>query len=98
MALQVEGASGWNKQLVATIMPDLEKGFQKVKHSHLIATAMVFNFPHHVLKLAVDMYTAQRRIRCGRALCKPVCTICLYTKGDGNYNTGKQRWPIYLMG
>ena len=55
-------------------MSDLYKGFEKVVHSHLIAAAYVYNFPLYILRLALDMYTSPRRIRCGAAMCKPVWT------------------------
>ena len=37
--------------------------------------AHVYNFPLKKLRLAIDMYKAQRRITCGAAVCSPVWTL-----------------------
>ena len=58
----------------ATIMSDLEKGFEKVRHEYLITAAKVVNFPMPILRMALDMYTAPRRIQCAAAVCKAVWT------------------------
>ena len=55
-------------------MSDLHKGFEKVKHKHLVTAAYVYSFLLYILRLARDMYTSPRRIRCGAAVCKPVWT------------------------
>ena len=74
VALQMETTDGEYDDWAATIMSDLEKGFEKVRHEHLITAAKVVNFQIPILRMALDMYTAPRRIRCGAAVCKPVCT------------------------
>ena len=74
VALTAEITDCETEDWVATIMSDLEKGFEKVRHDHLIVAAKVVNFPMHILRMALDMYTAPRRIRCGAAVCRPAWT------------------------
>ena len=44
IALMAETAVGKEDRWAATVMSDLEKGFEKVKHNHLVAAAHVYNF------------------------------------------------------
>ena len=74
VALKLELTDGEFDEWAATVMSDLEKGFEKVKHEHLIIAAKVVNFPMHILRMALDMYPAPRRIGCGAADCKLVWT------------------------
>ena len=74
VALEAECTTGPLEDWAATTMSDLHKGFEKVVHSHLITAAYVYNLPMYILRMALDMYTSPRRIRCGAAVCKPVWT------------------------
>ena len=56
------------------MISDLEKGFEKVVHSNIAEAAGRYRFPVRILKLALDMYRAARRIKCGDALCQAAFT------------------------
>ena len=73
-ALIAEGGSGRNDDVTVTMISDLEKGFEKVLHTKLVVAAKVYDFPQTVLHLALDMYRADRRIRCGAAFSRAVRT------------------------
>ena len=51
----MESNDGITKDWTATILSDLEKGFEKVKHAHPITAAKVVNFPMYILRMALDM-------------------------------------------
>ena len=74
IALDTESHSNDTDDVEITVMDDLEKGFEKVKHASLQAKAHVYNFPKDKLPLALSIYKGRRRIRCGKAYSKPVCT------------------------
>ena len=73
-SLIAEGGGGRNDDVTVTVISDLEKGFEKILHSKLVAAAKVYDFPEMVLNLALDMYRAERRIRCGAAFSRSVRT------------------------
>ena len=58
-----------------TLISDLEKGFEKVRHEKLVEAAEKYGFPRHILRLALDMYRSARRIKCGDALSLPTFTV-----------------------
>ena len=64
VALDTEADMGEYGMISVLMMDDLEKGFEKVKHAELRSKAEVYCFPPTPLKMALSMYTAQRRIRC----------------------------------
>ena len=74
IALEAETRHNDPDDVVVTIMDDLEKGFEKVMHEEILKKAEVYNYPMTKLKLAVSMYTPERRIRCGKAYSVPVTT------------------------
>jgi len=74
IALDAEAHDNDPNGVEVTMMDDLEKGFEKVVHSNLLSKAEIYNFPCSKLPLALSMYTGRRRIRCGKAFSKPVCT------------------------
>ena len=73
IALSTEDNVGENKAVNVIVLDDLEKGFEKVVHSDLVAKAKVYAFPR-CITLALSMYTAAKRIRCGSAYSKLVFT------------------------
>jgi len=78
IALHTEADNGEYGKINAVIMDDLEKGFEEVIHSDLVEKAKVYRFPEKPLTMALSMYTAARRIRCGKAFSRPVFTeICV---------------------
>ena len=64
-ALTAEVCGGKNDVTVVTMVSDLEKDFKKVLHSRLSAAAKVYDLPDKFFRLALDMYSPDRRIRCG---------------------------------
>ena len=74
IALSIETASNNPDNIDITLMDDLEKGFEKVVHKDIEAKAKVYKYPLAKLRLALSMYTAERRIRCGKAFSFPVTT------------------------
>ena len=73
-AIEAERYTGRYHDTVVTIVGDLEKGFEKVIHSRLRQAAKAHGFPVQILELALNMYKAARRIRCGSAYSRPVYT------------------------
>ena len=74
IALNTEADNGEYGKINMVIMDDLEKGFEKVIHDDLVKKAKVYQFPENPLTMALSMYKAARRIRCGKAFSKPVIT------------------------
>ena len=74
IAINTESENNDPNDIAVTVMDDLEKGFEKVVHDSIKDKANVYRFPLPKLKLALSMYTAERRIRCGKAYSKPVVT------------------------
>ena len=64
-------AANEEETFTVTIISDLEKGFEKVLHDNIAKAAETYGFP---LRLALDMYRAARRIKCGDALSMPTYT------------------------
>ena len=73
VCLRTEAAEGQGMYTI-TMISDLEKGFEKVRHDRIEAAAEKHGFPKRVLRLALDMYKGARRIKCGDALSRPIYT------------------------
>ena len=74
IAIDTEGHNNNPEVVDITIMDDLEKGFEKVVHNKIREKAHVFGFPPAKMELALSMYSAGRRVRCGKAHSEPVKT------------------------
>ena len=73
-ALEAERHTGRYNGTVVTVVGDLEKGFEKVLHNNLVKAAKAYGLPMKIVRLALNMYRAGRRIRCGTAYSKEVFT------------------------
>lgn len=56
-------------------MADLKKGFENVRHEVIEINAKIYDLSPKTLRLALSMYIAERRIRCGSAYSKVVKTV-----------------------
>ena len=74
IALNTEAAQLDGQMVNITVMADLEKGFERVRHDVIRAKAKVYGFPERILEPALSMYKAARRIRYGNAYSRAVYT------------------------
>ena len=74
IALDTEASQLDGEMVNVTVMADLEKGFERVRHDVIRKKAKVYGFPERILEPALSMYKAARRIRYGSAYSRAVYT------------------------
>ena len=51
---------------------DLQKGFEMIRYHRLYRAAIKYRYPMDILVIALSMYTAERRVKCGDAVSRQV--------------------------